>query len=158
MFATHPKMAKKWAAHTPDQEDLPDKAEAADRPNVDMAQILGYTLPRDKELERKMPSLKDTIKIREDVNVKKLHEPGDFAEEAQHFIDEQDAQLAALQAMAEEQGFSSVLSAIDGCRKAANGLKAAVDEVSGQVQAQEEAEAKQAAATVTSPTTTFKKA
>lgn len=31
MFANHPKMAKRWAEHTPDQSALPDKKRKAKR-------------------------------------------------------------------------------------------------------------------------------
>lgn len=134
------------------------KYEMADRPQIDMAQILGYTVPQDKELETTMPSLKDAYRIREDVDVKKLHEPEDFVRECEEFANEAHAQLSMIEHFAEAHKLPYLNTAVDACRDAFERLEKEIKDVAGELAQKAEAEAKQEAAPSSAgQSTTFKR-
>lgn len=132
MYANDPKMAKKWAAHTRDMKRLPDKKES--REHMSLKEFFGV--------------------FNEDVDVKKMHEPEDFAPNAREFIAETNAQLKMLTHFAQEH-VPGLIPALQQMEKAASKLEADLGKYEDQIEAAQ-AQQKQAAAAV-GPGTAFKK-
>lgn len=61
MFATHPKMAKKWASHTKSVKDLPDKKESAMKLGSAWKKLHEMLMgpPDDEEFDLEFPDYKE---------------------------------------------------------------------------------------------------
>ena len=96
-----------------------------------------------------MPKLSEVFKLREDLDIKKLHEPQDFAVESEEFAVEVNAQLKMLTHFAQDKGLKNLEAAIVAAQEKFTALEQALAACEGQMGAEERLES--------APPTTFKK-
>jgi hypothetical protein len=78
--------------------------------------------------------------LKEDLDVKKLHEPADFAKEGEQFVKETNAHLTVLSHFAKDKNLPELAAAIRRCQSEVGKLEHVMKSVSHNAQAKERVE------------------